>query len=119
MIGRPPGMPACTTGTGKASSSSASGLAARDLSTTFVPSFTEMGAPDIRHWKRRYVAVAEAELAALRKRGARPAWSVAVSLEMFEASRIDPRSDEQRTLRELDAAPIRARWRVLRDRLIR
>jgi hypothetical protein len=79
-----------------------------------------MDAAKVRRWIAGFEAAAEAERWALRREGARPAWSVTVALSMIqaaeEAGRLPAEPDAVRALQELG---VRETWRRLRERMAR
>jgi len=79
-----------------------------------------MDAPRVRRWIAGFEAAAEADREALRRRRADPAWSIRLSLSMFDAIHPGPGSRTPRDpLREVEAERVRAVWTQLRQRLCR
>jgi hypothetical protein len=77
-----------------------------------------MDAGQVRRWIAGFEAAAEADRAALRRRGADPMWSIRIALSMIDAAHRGPGGRAFRDpLREAEAERVRAVWARLRQRL--
>ncbi len=71
-----------------------------------------------QRWLERFEAAAEIDQAAEKKRGARPQWSIEISLSLIEAARAAGfLTPSALATRESDDEAVRRTWDRLRDRL--
>ncbi len=71
-----------------------------------------------QRWLERFEAVAEIDQAAERKQGARPQWSIEISLSLIEAARAAGfLSPSALAIRESEDEGVRRTWDRLRDGL--
>lgn len=75
---------------------------------------------DAKGWLERFEAAAEIDQAAEKKRGARPQWSIEMSLSLIEAARASGfLSPAALAIREVEDEAVRRTWDRLRARLRR
>ena len=72
----------------------------------------------VRRWIAGFEAVAAADREALRKRGADPAWAIAVAVSLFEAAAAGGSAQADPSREAADQA-VRTTWARLRARLRR
>lgn len=73
---------------------------------------------DARRWLERFEAVAEIDQAAEKEQGARPQWSIGISLSLIEAARVAGfLSPSVLAIRESEDEAVRRTWDKLRARL--
>jgi len=74
----------------------------------------------VQRWLESYEAAAEMDQAAERERGARPEWSIEISLSLIEAARTAGfLSPSLLAIRESEDEAVRRTWDRLRDRLLK
>lgn len=78
-----------------------------------------LDAMQVRRWIAGFEAIAEADRAAMRRRGPDPAWAIALALSMIEAAERAGGPIADHPSREAEDAPVREVWGRLRARLRR